>query len=295
MYAFSLAEYGLPRFLPACKGWVLVRVIKEYNDYDAMGCYPLFACQDWTMLKSDLDALDGEIVSLTVVTDPFGDYDETFLKECFKDVVKPYKQHFVVDLNQPMESYVCQHHKRNSRKALQNLKIELCANPIGFLDDWVTLYHQLIQRHHIKGLTAFSRTAFQKQLEVPGIVVFRAIYNEKTVGMLLWYVQNRVAYYHLGAYSTTGYNLRASFALFWFAIEYFLSIGLHWLNLGAGAGIANDSADGLTRFKQGWSTGTRMTYLCGRILNRKKYHEIVKEKGIPLKEYFPAYRLGEFS
>ena len=40
-----------------------------------MGCYPLFACTDWSELAADLAAL-GRIerppVSLTVVADPFG-------------------------------------------------------------------------------------------------------------------------------------------------------------------------------------------------------------------------------
>ena len=65
----------------------------------------------------------------------------------------------------------------------------------------------LIQRHQISGIRAFSRDSFAKQLQIPGIVSFRAIRHQQTVGMILWYVQNEVAYYHLGAYTDEGYQI----------------------------------------------------------------------------------------
>src|SRR5215213_8208057 len=109
----------------------------------------------------------------------------------------------------------------------------------------------------------------------------------ETVGMLLWYVQGDVAYYHLGAYSERGYELRASFALFQHAIEQFARRGLRWLNLGAGAGAASGAESGLSRFKQGWATGTRTAYFCGRIFDEKKYQEILRARGVPATKYFP--------
>jgi hypothetical protein len=113
--------------------------------------------------------------------------------------------------------------------------------------------------------------------------------------MLLWYVQGKVSYYHLGAYSDLGYELRASFALFSHSVEYFVQHGFEWLNLGAGAGVGLDTDSGLGRFKQGWSTGTRTAYLCGRVFDPKKYEELVMARNTPPTAYFPAYRVGEFS
>lgn len=293
-YAQSLAEFGTPRELPRSKGWILERPIPGFSYHDAMGCYPLFACQDWSQLHADLEEMGNDLVSLSLVTDPFGDYDTTYLHLCFEDLVIPFKDHFIVDLSQPIEAFVCQHHRRYARKALRQLTVERCEDPSDFLDDWVNLYATLIERHNIRGILAFSRSTFAWQLRVPGIVAFRAVHEGITVGMLLWYVQQKVGYYHLGAFNTTGYELRASFALFWFAIEYFAETGLRWLNLGAGAGVQGDSTDGLTRFKRGWSTGTRTAFFCGRIFDQARYSEIVEAKGISTRDYFPAYRKGEF-
>lgn len=295
LYAQSFVEFGSPRELPLSKGWILERKIPATAYRDAMGCYPLFVCQDWMQLCADLENINNELVSLAVVTDPFGDYDESHLKVCFKDVVNPFKQHFVVDLSCSLENFVSGHHRRNARKALQELLIEKCTTPLHFLDDWVALYQTLIDRHNIKGITAFSRSSFAKQMEVPGLVVFRAVHQDKTIGMLLWYARGDVAYYHLGAYNSHGYEMQASFALFWRAIEYFKEVGLQWLNLGAGAGVDGNGTDGLSRFKHGWSTGTRTTYFCGRIFDHVKYSEIVTAKKISPTRYFPAYRQGEFA
>lgn len=294
LYAQSFAEFGSPRELPFCKGWILERKIPETPYRDAIGCYPLFACQEWTQLYADLENIGNELVNLAVVTDPFGDYDEAYLRTCFKDVVIPFKQHFVVDLSRSLETVVSSHHRRNSRKALKELHVEKCANPANFLDDWVALYQTLIEKHSIKGLAAFSRYSFAKQLEVPGLVTFRAVYENKTIGMLLWYVQGDIGYYHLGAYNSSGYEMRASFALFWRAFEYFKKFGLQWLSLGAGAGVNGRDTDGLSRFKYGWSTGTRTAYFCGRIFNPDVYMQLTRSMGITEATYFPAYRVGEF-
>jgi hypothetical protein len=125
--------------------------------------------------------------------------------------------------------------------------------------------------------------------------MLRALYNGATVGMLLWYEQGNRAYYHLGAYSSRGYDAGASFALFDYAIRYFAERGLAWLNLGSGAGVGTSGEQGLTRFKQGWSTGVRTAYFCGRVFDREAYRQLVERRGLSTTPYFPAYRIGEFS
>jgi len=242
-----------------------------------------------------LESIGESLICLSLVTDPFGEYDPTFLRKCFPDVMMPFKDHFVVDLSQPLDTFVHSHHRRNARRALRELQVEKCARPVDLLADWIALYENLIERHKITGLAAFSDGAFAKQLAVPGMVAFRAVHNEATVGMLLWYAQGNRAYYHLGAYSPLGYQLRASFALFDYAINYFAQHEFEWLNLGAGAGVETNDDSGLDRFKQGWSSGTRTAYFCGRVFDQKKYQELVLAKDVQTTDYFPAYRLGEFN
>jgi len=294
-YAESLAALGEPCILPESGGWILKRRIPGFSYYDAMGCYPLFTCQDWSHLHADLQEIGSGLVSLAMVTDPFGEYDPAYLRQCFKDVVIAYKEHFVVDLSRFNNSSASSRHRSYARKALKEIRIERCERPAEHVDEWTRLYDMLIARHGIRGFSAFSREALDRQLRVPGIVAFRAIYKEITVGMTLWYTQGDLGYYHLGAYSDIGYQLRASYGLFQSAIEYFAAGRLRRLDLGAGAGVSGSDKDGLSQFKRGWSTETRTAYFCGRIFDRERYSEMVKAKAISETDYFPAYREGEFA
>jgi hypothetical protein len=295
-YAVSLAEFGTPRVLPRSGGWILERSIPGTALRDAMGCYPLFVCRDWSQLGADLAEVADNLVCLWGVTDPFGDYDEAQLRECFRDKVVRFKEHYYIDLERPREDYVGRHHWRYAHKALAQLHVERYEyeNAPESLDNWMSLYEHLIQRHGITGIPAFSRTAFAHQFAVPGFVAFRALHQGTVVGMSLSYIQGNVAYGHLIACNALGYELDSSYALYWREIEYFRGCGLKWLNLGAGAGASSKGGDGLTWFKQGWATGTRTAYFCGRIFDHQAYDQIVKAKGLADTEYFPAYRAGEF-
>lgn len=295
-YAEALGEFGRPRRLPRSGGWILERPIPTRDGWrDAIGCYPICACADWSLLRADLDAIGDDLVSLVLVADPFGSHSNEDLRVAFPDLCVAYKQHFVVDLDKPLAEIVSPHHARNVRRASQAVVVERCARPAEHLADWVRLYGVLVERHAITGVSAFSAASFAAQLRVPGLTAFRALRDGAVVGMILWLIAGDVGYYHLAAYSMEGYDLRASFALFAESIRYFHD-KLRWLNLGAGAGAHGAGHDGLARFKQGWSTGTRAAYLCGRVFDRDRYAALAA--AMPAAEgtssYFPAYRRGEF-
>jgi Acetyltransferase (GNAT) domain len=294
IYAETLSDFGRSQLLQHSGGHLLVRKIPNTNIEDAMGCYPLFCCDDWKGLSEDLEALRDQIVSVALVTDPFGNSDVEDLRRSFPDKMFHFKDHFVVDFNVDCSTKISSNHRRNLDKAMREVAVEHCEPESSVLEDWVSLYDVLIQRHQIKGLTAFSRGAFEKLFKVPGLVAFRSVHQGETVGMTLWLTHGNISYYHLGAYSERGYELGASFPIFQAAIEYFRSQGLRGLNLGAGAGIGMKQQDGLSRFKQGWANATRPVYFCGRIFDQDRYSQIMSEKGLSANEYFPAYRLGEF-
>ena len=83
-----------------------------------MGAYPLFACEDWHGLAGDLGELDGRLASVALVTDPFGNFDEALLNASF-DRVLAFKDHFLVDLSRPPESFVSSNHRYKARRALK--------------------------------------------------------------------------------------------------------------------------------------------------------------------------------
>jgi hypothetical protein len=292
-YAESLSEFGKPVELPKCEGLFLQRSIPDFHLFDGMGCYPIFSCMDWEKLPLDMQDLKDNLVTLSLVADPFGNHTPQYLNEIFDKVI-PFKEHLLIDLKQEMVSFIHSHHRRNVKKALTQISVELSSNPEELSGEWIILYKNLIERHNIKGIPAFSEWSLSKQLQVPGITLFRAVYQKETVGIIIWYSQDDKAFYHLGAYNDTGYKLRASFALFWKSIEHFQTQDFRWLSLGAGAGVKNSTSNGLAKFKQGWATESRTVYFCGKVFNQTKYDEILKVKNVSEKVYFPAYRVGEF-
>ncbi len=270
-----------------------MRDIPGSHYQDAIGCYPLFCCLDWSGLNQDLAELEGRLVSLALVTDPMGGFQFAEQQKGF-DVCYLYKNHFVIDLSRPVESFVSKSHRKNALHALKKVVVEPCRDPIQHLDEWNNLYDSLVVRHKITGIRRFSREAFKVQLSIPGTVYFRIFYNGTPIGGDIFYIQDDVVHAHLAAFTDIGYRLDASYADIWMAIEYFKDKA-GWMNLGGSAGISPASEDGLAYFKRGWSTNTRPVYFCGRIFDRERFSELAGKNPTAGSSYFPIYRAGEFS
>ena len=293
-YAAALAEFGDPLALPATGGWALARSIAGSSRRDAMGCYPLFGCARWSALPEDMAALAADgLVSLTLVTDPFGEFTADQLQRWF-DRAALFKQHYCYDLEEPREQVVAKNHRRNARQCLKKAHIEIAARPIDHLDEWTRLYGFLTLRHELRGIKAFSRQSFARQLAVPGLTMLRVVAGGHTVAAQLWYSHGEVAYSHLTAGDPESYRLDAAYGLYWTAIEYFRG-RVRFLDLGAGAGLAADPSDGLAVFKRGFARHSRPVYLCGKIFDRAAYEELTRARGAQSTAYFPAYRSGELA
>jgi Acetyltransferase (GNAT) domain len=284
-YAESLAEFGEPRALPLSGGWLLERAVPGSKAHDLIGPYPLFACGNWAGLPADLDALEGRAVSVVLVADPLDGADERDLERAFPDLMRPFKRHHVLDLDRALR--LPEHHRRHIRRSSAAVEVSVCDNPALLLDDWTRLYSGLAERHGLAGIRAFSRTAFARQLALPGLVAVRAERAGATVGMGLWLEDGRTAHYHLAAYSPEGYEVSASYAIFDRALRHLRAKGVRWVDLG---GSPEGSADGLERFKRGWANGERTAYLCGRVLDRAAYERLASGRG---GDWFPAYRVPD--
>ena len=294
-YALSLREFGEPQALVRCGGWLLKRSIPGSNVYDAMGCYPLFSCLNWKHLSRDLDELQDQWVTVSLVTDPLAVISAHNLNQFFKDVCVPFKEHFVIDLSLQRGTYVSNHHKRYAKKALNKVEFQICEQPEENLKEWVDLYSHLIRRHSIKGIPRFSPEILGKQMNIPGCIVFQAMKDNQIVGMQLWYQMQDKVYYHLGASNDEGYRCYSAFAIFWEAIDYFKKQGIRWLSLGSGAGVKPSSDDGLSQFKRGWANTSRTVYFCGAVTQKKHYENLIKKRNASTSDYFPGYRSGEFA
>lgn len=293
LYAQSLEEFGEPRELPLSGGWILVRPIPDTPFHDAMGCYPLFVCQDWKRLQEDLENVGSDLVSLTLVIDPFSEVSIAELKACF-NFVNVFKTHYIVNFSDSLGTYISKKYRYYARRALRVMDVEVCDHPSHYLDDWIRLYDNLILKHGITGINAFSRRSFEIQLRMPGILMLVGKIKGQVVGANLLLVQGKNAYSHLAAYNSDGYRIAASYGIYWTMLTHLIRSGFKYLNLGAGAGLVENPRNGLAKFKKGWSNEKRPVILCGLIIDHQKYEGICKLKRVPAATFFPAYRAAEF-
>ncbi|MFO7610107.1 MAG: GNAT family N-acetyltransferase, partial [Candidatus Krumholzibacteriia bacterium] len=239
-YAHSLADFGSPRHLPRCGGWVLERAIPGAGGLrDAAGCYPLFRCADWAGLPADLAELrrDG-LVSLVLVADPLSAPPIDRLGDCWSGRLSPYKRHHLVDLSRPFAATASAHHRRDARRCTRLVDIEPCRAPLDHLADWCRLYDELADRHAMSGPARFSREAFGLQLGLPGVRLLRAVAPDgAVVGMQLWFVDGVHAWYHLAAHGAAGYAAGVSYGLVAAALELLRREGVRTVDLGGGAGL----------------------------------------------------------
>jgi hypothetical protein len=289
-YAQSLADFGAPRSLPRCGGWVLERPVPGCGGRrDAVGCYPLFRCRDWSALADDLADLrrDG-LVSLVLVADPLGGAPAAGFDAVFGDLARPWKQHHLVDLGRGDEPGST-HHRRNARRFLRHAHIEICPDPPAELDTWCRLYGELVQRHGVTGMARFSREGFARQLDLPGLLLIKAVTDDgATAGMQMWLTEDDRAWHHLSGYAPEGYRWGgASYALVQAALAELARRRVQVADLGAGAGLDAEARDGLTAFKAGWSTRTAPAWLCGAVLDHAAYLDLCAGR---TGAYFPLYR-----
>lgn len=292
LYAQSFSEIGEPVFLPQAKGWLIKRHIPGSEYFDAMGPYPLFACENWDYLTEDLNNLRDELVSVSLVIGSFSDYSKEQYAKYF-DIFYPYKDHYYLDTSVPFDQSISKWSRRDARRALKDVSVDLVTSPDIDLDQWVGLYDNLIKRHNIKGIRAFSRDSFAKQLSVPNTYFFRAWHNQDLVGGNLYYLQGDVAYGHLLALTDEGYRLGASHAIKWIAIQH-LSKVVRYINFGGSTGNKQGEISGLDRFKLGWTNASAKSYYCGKILDKQKYDQLVKQNSPGDGGWFPEYRFGDF-
>jgi len=292
-YARSLEAFGEPVELKRCGGYILKRTIPGFQFCDAMGCYPLFCCNDWKLLCADISQLKQEVIALGLVTDPFAGIEPQELEKCF-EIIFPFKNHYIIDLTRNWEQRIDRRHKQKISKALEIQSIEICDQPLKYLEEWTELYGVLIQRHNIFGIKAFSKECFKKQLGIPGMILIVGKVGREIAGANLIIIDGKYAYDHLAAYSLKGYEISASYGILWATFQYLAKRGIHYCDLGGASGVKPNARDGLDQFKRGWTKDTLVSYFCGQVFDSAIYERICREMGICGCNYFPAYRTGEF-
>ncbi len=282
-YFAALGESGVP--LGQTGGSLITRSISGSNQTDLAGIWPLFTCQNWAGLAADIDALKTDHVTVTLVSDPFAPLSQADLGAIFP-ICRPLHDHWVIDLLAPPS--LSKHHRRELRKVLPP-QIVAGPPPSDLAIGWAQLYAHLVSKKNIQDSRAFSAQALAAQLAVPGAQVVTAWQGSTLLGVDLYYLNRGVAYAHLSAYSPSGYEASVSYPMMAAAMDYFATMA-QFIDLGGAP--AGSAGPGIARFKAGWTSQTRKTFLCGKVLNPEAYRQLAPAADPD--GWFPAYRAGEF-
>jgi hypothetical protein len=274
-YAEGLSHVGRAVEVPEWRGFVLERSIPA-GGADAIGPYPL------TILPPDADIGGGlgrladlGLVSVAAVPDPLQGADLSAFA-----VRRPFKTHQVID----GAFSPTRHHAQYIRRGHRRCKIERRAFS-DHLDDWRRLYAGLVDRRAVTGAADFPDAYFVMLAALPTLEAFVAEIDSQVVAMTLWVAWEGMVYNHLGASDAAGYANSASYALYDAAIEHYAGHGV--MNLGGGAGHADDPDDGLAVFKRGFANREVVAELCGAVLDEERYAAL---RGGRETAFFPAYR-----
>lgn len=286
-YAAALSHWGQPLHVPVWRTSVMTRTI-EQGYQDAAGTYPLAILPVDADIQGGLNFLrDQGLISVVLVLDDVHRPNLNDLKKHF-DIVRPFKTHYTNDPQNGSFSYDS-HHRYELRQALKVVRAEQ-MDLKTHLPAWIDLYKTLVLRHGLKGLHDFPARHFETLAELENITTFGAWLDDKLVSCHIWAHHNGYAISHLAASSDKGYKSRAAYAVNDLALQHFSTGKL--LNFGGGAGHTESATDGLAKFKKGFSNRTANAYICGAILDQKRYDELLKKRGLDQKQtdFFPAYR-----
>ena len=283
-YARSLGHVGAPLAAPEWGCHVLVRDTPQGGRQDAMGPYPLTPLSPGADVAGGLGRLKAAgLVSVVLVADDRLRPDLKTLEAGF-DFVRRFKSHFLHDRSLGPPAYD-KHHRYEIRRAQARVE----AREIALADHlpaWEALYGDLVQRHGLGGLHAFPAAHHAALARLPGVRTFAAFADGELASAHIFVTADGYAVSHLAASSQAGYRNGAAYAVNALAIEALTDCEV--INFGGGAGATDDPADGLVRFKKGFSNQIAASWLCGAVLDAEAYRALGAGRGGD--GFFPAYR-----
>lgn len=283
-YARSLAHIGVPLAVPEWGGHVLVRRTPCGSREDAMGPYPLAVLEGDADVGAGLARLKAAgLVSVVLVLD---DRQRPALSamESAGAAVRRFKSHFVHDRSLGPVTYG-KHHRYELRRVLARTVVSEISLA-DHLPDWEALYGELTTRHGLGGLHDFPQAHHETLAGLPGLRTFGAFVEGRLVSAHLFVTHDGHAMSHLAASAPEGYQTGAAYAVNDLALTELADCAV--VNFGGGAGTGDDPADGLVRFKKGFSNCLEPSYLFSAILDPEAYAAL--SAGRAGTAFFPAYR-----
>ncbi len=288
-YAEALRHVGRPFEVPPWGTHVILRDIPGHPGLrDAAGPYPLLPFRRDADIPVGLRLLRAAgAVSVVLVADPLTGPPAERLAPHFP-LALPFKTHHLMDRTAGPAPFSPHHRERARRGGRRTRIIRVALSDPRWAAAWDTLYAALVAHRGIAGPAAFPAAATTALARLPeaSLVTLAALSpHDDILAMTHWIRHAGVAHSHLTAATEAGHRASATYALHAAAPDHLPDCRI--LNLGAGAGPADDPADGLARFKAGFANATVTAHLFGAVLDPAAYARLAAPVAT---RHFPAYR-----
>jgi hypothetical protein len=289
-YGRSFAPFGPIVTLPQSGLQLLQRPIGN-GQFDLTGLYPYSMCPNWCKLALDMDFLHNSgAVSVVFVGDPF---ETPKIADHLVNwhLCRPFKTHFIVDLQTNWRQLLPKETRRNSRRALELQSIKTVTSDPAYAPDLWALYQTTISRFKLTGIQRLSPEVIQAQLAIEGSVLVLGRDDTGITGAMTAFCHGATANAHIEFLAPDAHAKKTSYGLLFTMLEELERLGCRYVNLGGSAGVEDTPDDGLTQFKKRWAKTQRSALICGKILNSSAYSALCKQTPSGVSSFFPAYRI----
>lgn len=186
-----------------------------------------------------------------------------------------------------------EHKVRKNVKRARSNNLEILTDSTGqYLDDFLNIYYDTMERDHAKKYYYFEREYFQQIIEsLPDrYVFFHVTLDNRIISTELVLYSERYAYSFLGGTLDEFYPLRPNDLLKYEIIKWCKEKGIKAFVLGGGY----NGKDGIYRYKKSFAPESDTPFYVGRKIFRMDIYEklvAIRKNITPIKEeYFPLYR-----
>jgi hypothetical protein len=202
------------------------------------------------------------VATVSLITDPLWCPEPDALAAAFT-VCRPFKTSYYVD-RELAPAHIVKRHRNmvNRARRVAALRDDLAL--ADHLDRWLELYAGNVAERRIP--QPFQASYFQHiASELPGLRTVCVVVAGEIAAMTLWVRHDDILYFYDGASSTTGFETSAAYAAFAHVVE--SATDCRYVFLGGSADFHDDPADGLAKFKRGFSNASTLSHLCSATLS----------------------------
>ena len=180
----------------------------------------------------------------------------------------------------------------NTRNILRKCEKELVFQKSDNIEAFIELYEKTMDKNNATDFYYFSREYYEQLISNENIELYEIRQDGKIISMAFFMFSDELGHYHLSAndYEMRRYNAN------YFILDQIFEIAKHkgkrYFLLGGGTTSNKD--DSLLKFKQKFSSLTKLFYISGKIYNNEifsKYRQVWEQQSKEEIKYFLKYRL----